>query len=427
MELFLSIANVLKAYIFDNPAFLMGIVACVGLLVQKRHTEEVIIGTVKAIAGFMIMSTGASMIGGTVFPISYLLEKIIGLNVTTTAMGQAAFTEKYGSVITIIMVGAFIVNILLARFTRFKYIYLTVHEIFWMTFVYTAVVIEVHPNISSATLIIAGSILGGLYFTLQPAITQPFVRKVTGNDNIAYGHTTSFGAIAGSLAGNLFKKDKDKSSEQINIPKKLSFLKDITVSTALIMVIMYVVCVAIAGPAFVEKNLSGGKGAFIYAISQGLAFSIDITILMMGVNMMMAEIIPAFKGFSEKLVPNAIPALDCPVIFNFAPTAVMIGFLSCLSTVLVCVVLFGAVGFYALTPPVVTTFFGGGPAGVFGNSTGGWKGAIAGGVVAGLLMSFGQALTVPALSHTIADFARWASDSDFSVFPVFFKMIVSLF
>lgn len=48
----------------------------------------------------------------------------------------------------------------------------------------------------------------------------------------------------------------------------------------------------------------------------------------------------------------------------------MLGFLSCLGTVIVCVVLFGAVGFYALTPPVITCFFGGGPAGVFGNSTG---------------------------------------------------------
>ena len=55
----------------------------------------------------------------------------------------------------------------------------------------------------------------------------------------------------------------------------------------------------------------------------------------------------------------------CGVVFNFAPTAVMLGFLSCLGTVIVCVVLFGAVGFYALTPPVITCFFGGGPAGVF--------------------------------------------------------------
>ena len=108
-------------------------------------------------------------------------------------------------------------------------------------------------------------------------------------------------------------------------------------------------------------------------------------------------------------MPDAVPALDCPVIFNFAPTAVMLGFLSCLATVILCVVLFGAMGLYALTPPVITCFFGGGPAGVFGNSTGGWRGAVLAGITAGLMLSIGQALTVGCLSTTIADFARWSN------------------
>ena len=192
------------------------------------------------------------------------------------------------------------------------------------------------------------------------------------------------------------------------------------------MTLLYVICVALAGPAWIEANISGGQAAFMYAITQGVKFGVGITIVLTGVSMMIAEITTAFKGISEKIVPNAIPALDCPVVFNYAPTAVMLGFLSCLATVIVCVVVFGAVGLYALTPPVITTFFGGGPAGVFGNSTGGWRGAILAGIVAGLLMSFGQFLTVSALPTTIADFARWSNDFDYSVFPIFFKQIVSL-
>ena len=66
-------------------------------------------------------------------------------------------------------------------------------------------------------------------------------------------------------------------------------------------------------------------------------------------------------------------------------------------------------GLYALTPPVITCFFGGGPAGVFGNSTGGWRGAVLAGITAGLMLSIGQALTVGCLSTTIADFARWSN------------------
>ncbi|WP_323133944.1 PTS transporter subunit IIC [Klebsiella michiganensis] len=40
-------------------------------------------------------------------------------------MGQARFSERYGSSVTIAIAGGFAINLLLARLTRFKYIYLT--------------------------------------------------------------------------------------------------------------------------------------------------------------------------------------------------------------------------------------------------------------------------------------------------------------
>ncbi len=319
-----------------------------------------------------------------------------------------------------------IVNLLLARFTKFKYVYLTAHQTYFIALVYLALTVEVLASPSKTMVVIVGGLLLGVYCTLSPALVQPFMRKVTGSNDLAYGHTTSFGVIMGALVGKLFKKHENESSESLKIPAKLSFLKDITVSTAIIMTLLYLVGVTAAGPAWVQENVSGGTAAYMYAISQGVMFGVGITIVLTGVSMMIAEITEAFKGISEKVVPDAVPALDCPVVFNFAPTAVMLGFLSCLGTVIVCVVLFGAVGFYALTPPVITCFFGGGPAGVFGNSTGGWRGAVLAGVVAGLMLSFGQALTVGCLPTTIADFARWSNDFDYSVFTWPFQQLLKL-
>lgn len=366
------------------------------------------------------------MLAGIVMPIADILNKIFHVEASVSGMGQVAFEAEWASSIALIMVVGFVINLLLARFTKFKYVYLTAHQTYFIALVYLALAVEVIVSPNKTMLIAVGGILLGIYCTLSPALVQPFMRKVTGTNDLAYGHTTSFGVIVGALVGKAFRKYEKESSEDLKIPEKLSFLKDITVSTAIIMTILYLVGVTLAGPAWVEENVSGGTAAYMYAISQGVMFGVGITIVLTGVSMMIAEITEAFKGISEKVVPDAVPALDCPVIFNFAPTAVMLGFLSCLTTVILCVVLFGAMGLYALTPPVITCFFGGGPAGVFGNSTGGWRGAVLAGITAGLMLSIGQAMTVGCLSTTIADFARWSNDFDYSAFTWLFQQILKL-
>ncbi|MCV5737159.1 PTS ascorbate transporter subunit IIC, partial [Escherichia coli] len=67
---------------------------------------------------------------------------------------------------------------------------------------------------------------------------------------------------------------------------------------------------------------------FMFALMQSITFAGGVYVILQGVRMVIAEIVPAFKGISDKLVPNAKPALDCPVVFPYAPNAVLVGFLS---------------------------------------------------------------------------------------------------
>ena len=66
----------------------------------------------------------------------------------------------------------------------------------------------------------------------------------------------------------------------------------------------------------------------MFAILQAATFSAGVFVILAGVRVVLGEIVPAFKGISEKLVKNSKPALDVPMIFTFAPNAVLIGFIS---------------------------------------------------------------------------------------------------
>ncbi len=108
-------------------------------------------------------------------------------------------------------------------------------------------------------------------------------------------------------------------------------------------------------------------------------FAGGIYIILSGVRMILAEIVPAFKGIADKLVPNAKPAIDCPVVFPYAPNAVLIGFIvSFVGGIVGMFILFGIKGAALaavpiILPGVVPHFFCGATAGVFANAEGGLK------------------------------------------------------
>ncbi len=84
---------------------------------------------------------------------------------------------------------------------------------------------------------------------------------------------------------------------------------------------------------------------WVWAILVGLRFAGGIAILLFGVRMFLGEIVPAFKGFSDRVIPGTRPALDAPTVFPVAPTAVMVGFVASTAVFLVCLGVFaGAAG-----------------------------------------------------------------------------------
>ena len=68
-----------------------------------------------------------------------------------------------------------------------------------------------------------------------------------------------------------------------------------------------------------NTDLSGTTNYLVFAFLQAIQFVVGVYVLLSGVRLILGEIVPAFRGIAMKLVPNAIPALDCPVLFPYSP------------------------------------------------------------------------------------------------------------
>lgn len=418
-----SVLNILID-IASTPAILVALIAVLGLGLQKKPISDVVRGGIKTFVGFLVVTAGAGVIEGSLAPFGEMFQHAFnmqGVVPNNEAIVALALT-KYGTYTALIMLAGMAFNILIARITKFKYIYLTGHATLYMACM-IAVIMSV-TKMSAVPLVLVGGLALGLANTIFPAIAQPFTKQITKNDSVALGHTGNFGYALSGFIGK-YVGNKEKSTEDINFPKGLSFLRDSTVSITLTMGIVYTIVALFAGNAFIAENLSNGTNYIIYALQQAGMFAAGVFVILAGVRLILAEIVPAFKGISEKLVPNSIPALDCPIVFPYAPNAVLIGFLTSFVGGIVSLFIMIATGTTVIIPGVVPHFFCGATAGVFGNATGGVRGAVVGSFIHGVIISFMPILLMPVMGDLGFQGSTF-SDTDYGVTGIFLGKLADM-
>lgn len=414
--------------ILSTPAILVGLISLLGLALQKKPIEDIVKGTLKTIVGFLVLSAGASFLQtgslndfGTIFNYAFNMQGVVPNNEAIVSLGL----EKFASDTAYIMCIGMVANIVMARFSRLHYIFLTGHHTLYMACM-LAVILNV-GNLSGPQLWIGGGLILGLIMVISPAICQPTMTKITGTEELGFGHFGGVGYWFSAQIGKLFK-GKSKSTEETNFPQRISFLRDTTVAIGLTMVIFFVIVTFVAvvvkdgmNDPVISEFFKGETNThwLVWAITKGLSFAGGVYIILSGVRLIIGEIVPAFRGIAEKIVPGAKPALDCPVVFPYAPNAVLIGFLVSFVGGIVGLFILGAINkslipVALILPGVIPHFFCGATAGVFANAEGGLKGCLAGSFLHGLLITFLPAICMPVMGSL--NFANCTfSDADFSV------------
>lgn len=425
MEVLLVIAELLQI-----PAIILGIIALTGLLLQRKSMSEVVTGTTKTVISLLIIGGGIGILIGALNPIQQMFEIGFGTSELRTfitfdeavvAAVQSTNVDGLGGQIGWTLLFGYAIHILLARFTPFKYIYLTGHMI-WVHAGAFAILFASF-NLNTGVSVALASVLLGVYLTMAPAIAQPFMRKITGGDEIAFGHGQTLLNVLAAGVGKLVGGKNPKSTEDMKVPEKLDFFRDIAISTTIVML---VVAYSAAGLAiwtagydgFTETmgETLGAQGWFVFTFLQAMGFVAGMLVLLFGVRMMLAELVPAFAGIGERLIPGAKPALDVPVIFAYAPNALIIGLVTGLIGQLAGMGVLALIGWAIPLPSIIAAFFASGAGAIFGNSTGGRRGAVAGGFLWGFvgwfLISFAYEFNVfgdlgelgaPSLGFTVPD------------------------
>ncbi|HEV7627961.1 MAG TPA: PTS transporter subunit IIC, partial [Streptomyces sp.] len=306
MSWLITFAEFLVNEILSQPAFLIGIITAVGLVALKKPAGQIIGGAIKATLGFLLINAGAGLVVDSLAPLGEMIQGstgahgVIPTNEAIVGIAQAQF----GARVAWLMITGFALSLVLARFTPLRYVFLTGHHMLFMATLTTMVLAT--AGLSSVVVVIVGGVLLAVMLVSMPAFAHPWTKRVTGNNSIAIGHFGTAGYVTAGAAGQLFGK-RSRSTEEMNLPEGLRFLRDSMVATALSMLLIYLVMAVIhlvkAGEKAAFKTFAAGGGEaatdvgnyLMSACMQGLQFGISVAVILFGVRTILGELVPAFQ------------------------------------------------------------------------------------------------------------------------------------
>lgn len=418
MQVLTSIWEFFANNILKNAPHMIGFIVLLGYLLKGEKWYTTLGGTLKAIIGMLILNVGSGGLVSNFRPILVGLKDRFNLDATVIDpyFGQNAVTdgvmEVFGKAfdsVMILLLIAFIVNILLVRFNKYtkcRTLFTTGHvQVQQASTAYWLIMFAMPALLKNDTLmLVVMAVVLGAYWAVGSNLTVKPMQELTDGAGFAIAHQQMFGIRLGYWAADKFfgkdggkKKDKEiKKVGEMELPGFFQIFNENMVCTAILMTVFFGIIMSIIGKDFFISagNLKETDSFLMFVFDKCLNFAVYLAILQLGVRTFVSELTVSFQGISEKLLPSSIPGVDCAVCYGFGDAnAVTFGFLAGLAGQLVAIV-----ALILMKSPVliicgfVPVFFDNATIGLVANEKGGLKACLVIPFISGLIQVFGSAL-----------------------------------
>ncbi|NMB60832.1 MAG: PTS transporter subunit IIC [Chloroflexi bacterium] len=395
MEIFSTLFNEIINPIFAQPSFILGTVTFAGLAALRKPFVELLQGTVKTIIGVLLLQNGSGLMVAMFRPIIFsfterfqiegvIIDPYVTLSAVTDALG-----EKLGWVGFTMLIG-FGINLLLVAFRKYTHLhslFLTGHVMFLQSALITWIVYYYFGYDLGGTVLLAGSLIG-LYWSVGAQMNAKPAQIINKGAGFTVAHQQHLmNWVAWKVAPKI--GDPKQSIEKIKFPAWLDEFRKVEVSVPLVMFIIFTPLLLLLGSSEL-RELSGMPG-YLYVPIVAISFGAYVLIMNQGITMFVGELSTAFKGISQKLLPDALIGVDGMALAPYAPNAVMAGFICCalgqFGGVLMLVLMNSPV---LIIPSFIPVFFDAAITAVFADTFGGWRALVVISFGVGLIHIFGN-------------------------------------